>query len=250
MTIPISVFIIAYNEEKIIKKCLEKLFWATEIIIIDSGSSDNTLEICNNYATKVIYNKFENFGNQKQFALNQCANEWVLSIDADEVLSDELIAEFQNFKPTTITGYKIPRTHVFLGKIFKYGSENKKPVLRFFNKKHGCFIENKVHEKIEVQGKIGVFKEEMLHYTVFDMQTAITKQIKYSFLSSEFFHEFNKRASLLKVGIKFPFEFIRLYFIQRNFMNGYEGFIWSMFSAFGSFLKYASLYDLQKNKTK
>ena len=135
MSIPISVFIIAFNEEKIIRKCLEKLYWAAEIIVVDSGSTDKTVEICDKFGAKVIYNAFENFGKQKQFALNQTKNNWVLSLDSDEVLSDSLIKEFQNFNPTSYSGYKIPRTHVFLDKVFRYGSENKKPILRFFFKK-------------------------------------------------------------------------------------------------------------------
>ena len=245
----ISVFIIAYNEENIIAQCLEKLTWANEIIVVDSGSSDKTIEICEKYGAKVIYNKFENFGKQKQFALNQTTNNWVLSLDADEVLSDELILEIKTVDFSKgYSGYLIPRTHVFLNKIFKSGSENKKPILRFFNKQHGKFIENKVHEVIDVSGEIGVLKNEMLHYTVFDISTAIQKQVKYSLLSGEFLFEKGKKASLLKVIIKFPFDFIRFYFLQRNFLNGYQGFIWSMLSAFGSFVKYAKLYDLHQNK--
>ena len=153
----ISVFIIAYNEEKIIAKCLEKLNFADEVVVIDSGSSDKTVAICEKFGAKVIYNKFENFGIQKQFALNQTSNNWVLSLDADEVLSDELIDEIKKIdfsKPTN--GFLIPRTHVFLDKIFKFGSENKKLILRFFNKQHGNFVENKVHETIQVAGKIVV----------------------------------------------------------------------------------------------
>ncbi|SNB18871.1 glycosyltransferase family 2 protein [Flavobacterium psychrophilum] len=243
----ISVFIIAYNEEKIIEKCLKKLSWANEIIVVDSGSTDKTIRICEKLGAKVIYNKFENFGKQKQFALNQTTNNWVLSLDADEVLSDELISEIKNID-FSCNGYLIPRTHVFLHKIFKSGSENKKPILRFFNKKQGKFIENKVHEIITVDGEIGVLKNEMLHYTVFDVSTAIQKQIKYSLLSGEFLFEKGKKASLAKVIIKFPFDFIRFYFLHRNFLNGYQGFIWSMLSAFGSFIKYAKLYDLHQNK--
>ncbi len=245
----ISVFIIAYNEEKIIAQCLEKLTWASEIIVVDSGSTDKTIEICEKHGAKVIYNNFENFGKQKQFALNQTTNNWVLSLDADEVLSDELILEIKNIDfSKEYNGYLIPRTHVFLHKIFKFGSENKKPILRFFNKQYGKFIENKVHEVIEVQGKIGILKNEMLHYTVFDISTAIQKQVKYSLLSGEFLYEKGKKASLAKVIVKFPFDFIRFYFLQRNFLNGYQGFIWSMLSAFGSFVKYAKLYDLHQNK--
>ena len=118
MSIPISVFIIAFNEEKNISKCLEKLYWADEIIVVDSGSTDKTVEICEGFGAKVIYNIFENFGKQKQFALNQTKNNWVLSLDSDEVLSDSLIKELKDFIPSTSSGYKIPRTHVFLDKVY------------------------------------------------------------------------------------------------------------------------------------
>lgn len=246
----ISISIITYNEEKIIAKCLEKLRWADEILVIDSGSTDDTVTICESFGAKVIHHAFENFGAQKQFALDQTANDWVLSLDADEVLSDKLIDEIKNLNlDNEYKGYYILRTHVFLNTIFTYGSENKKPILRFFNKKYGKFTPNKVHETIVVDGKLGYLKNEMLHYTVFDFDIAIQKQIKYALLSGELFYEKNKKSSLLKILFKFPFDFIKVYFLQRNFLNGYQGFTWSMFSAFSSYLKYAYLKELHHNKS-
>lgn len=89
----------------------------------------------------------------------------------------------------------------------------------------------------------------MLHYTVFDINTAIQKQIKYAFLSGELLHEKKKKSSVFKIIIKFPFDFIRYYFLQRNFLNGYEGFTWSMFAAFSNYLKYAKLKELADNNS-
>ena len=246
----ISIFIITYNEEKIIEQCLKKLLWADEIIVVDSKSTDNTVAICEKYGAKVFLNPFENYGKQKQFALNKTNNNWVLSLDADEILSDELINEIKllDLNNNNIKGFLIPRTHVFLNKIFRYGSENKKPILRFFDKTNGSFLENKVHEKIVVKGKLGKLNNEMLHYTVFDFSNAIQKQTKYSLLGGEFLFEKNKKVSIFKVSVKFPFEFIRVYFFQRNFLNGYQGFIWSMLAAYSSFIKYAQLFDLNYNK--
>jgi glycosyltransferase involved in cell wall biosynthesis len=251
MKTQISVFIIAYNEENIIGKCLEKLDFAAEIIVVDSGSTDKTVEICNKFGAKVIFNKFENYGIQKQFALNQTSNDWVLSLDADEVLSNELISEIKNLDLNKeFSGYKIPRTHIFLNKVFKYGSENKKPILRFFNKKQGNFEQNKVHEIINVDGKIGLLKNEILHYTVSDIATAARKNLNYALLSGEFNAEKGKKSSILKSIFKIPYEFVRIYFIQLNFMNGYQGFVWSFFCSFGSFIKYAKLYELNKLDSK
>lgn len=245
MKTKISVFIIAHNEEKIIGKCLEKLSTFDEIIVVDSGSSDNTVAICESFGAKVIYNTFENFGIQKQFALNQTKNNWALSLDADEVLSDALISEIATLDLSNeISGYFIPRTHVFLNKVFNYGAENKRPILRLLHKDFGSFTPNKVHETIQINGEIGYLKQEMLHYTVFDISTAIQKQIKYALLSGELLHDKNKKSSIFKIAIKFPFDFIRYYIFQRNFLNGYAGFTWSMFSAFCNYLKYAKLKEL------
>lgn len=246
----ISIALITYNEAKIIKQCLEKLHWADEILVVDSGSTDDTVAICETMGAKVIYHAFENFGVQKQFAIDHTKNDWVLSLDADEVLSDALITEIKNLNLNeNCKGYYIPRTHVFLNTIFKYGSEHKKPILRFFNKKYGKFTPNKVHETIVVDGKINYLKNEMLHYTVFDFTIAIQKQVKYALLSGELFFEKNKKSNLIKILFKFPFDFLKVYLLQRNFLNGYQGFTWSMFSAFSSYLKYAYLKELHQNKS-
>ena len=251
MNIKISVTIITLNEEKNIAKCLEKLSFADEIIVIDSGSVDKTIEICNEYKAKVIHNKFENYGLQKQFAVNQTKNDWVLSLDADEVLSNELVDEIINLNFSDATdGYLVPRTHVFMNKVFKYGGENKRPILRIFNKKKGRFIPNKVHEVIEVEGKLGILKNEMLHYTVSDFSDAINKEIKYSLLGGEFLFEKGKKASLFKIIVKLPFEFFKVYFLQLNLLNGFQGYVWAVTKSIGSMVKYIKLYELDCLKIK
>ena len=246
----ISIFIITFNEAHIISKCLEKLKTFDEIIVVDSGSTDATVSICESFGAKVISHKFENFGLQKQFALEQTTHNWVLSLDADEVLSDTLISEIHNINhQENVKAYTIPRTHVFLNKVFKNGAETKRPILRLFDKNFGKFTPNIVHETIEIKGSIGKLEQEMLHYTVFDINTAIQKQIKYALLSGELLYEKKKKSSVLKIVIKFPFDFIRYYILQRNFLNGYEGYTWSMFAAFSNYLKYAKLKELADNNS-
>ena len=246
----ISIFIITYNEAHIISKCLEKLKTFDEIIVVDSGSTDATVSICESFGAKVISHEFENFGLQKQFALEQTTHNWVLSLDADEVLTDALISELNNIKhQENVNAYTIPRTHVFLNKVFKYGAESKRPIVRLFDKNFGKFTPNKVHETIEINGTIGKLHQEILHYTVFDINTAIQKQIKYAMLSGELLNEKNKKSNIFKIIIKFPFDFFRYYILQRNFLNGYAGFTWSMFAAFSNYLKYAKLKELADNNS-
>ena len=132
-----------------------------------------------------------------------------------------------------------------MNKVFKYGGENKRLILRIFNKKKGRFIPNKVHEVIEVEGKLGTLKNEMLHYTVSDFSEAITKEIKYSLLGGEFLFEKGKKASLFKIIVKLPFEFFKVYFLQLNLLNGFQGYVWAVTKSIGSMVKYIKLYELE-----
>ena len=135
----ISVVIITFNSEYALEKVLEAVKWANEIIIVDSGSTDKTLEIANKFGINPIFKKFEGFGPQKSFACSLAKNNWVLSIDDDEVVTESLRKEIDNIDltNTNFSGFKLPISLVFLGKILKYGGEYKKLHLRFFNKNKG-----------------------------------------------------------------------------------------------------------------
>ena len=235
MKLKLSVIIIAYNEERIIEKCLQKLYWTDEIVVIDSGSTDATVAICKKYNAKVIFNKFVDYGTQKQFAVRQTSNDWVLSLDADEVLSDELINEINKqfeSNASDIVGYFLKCRHVFLGKAFLYGNESNRSILRLFNKNFGQFDEKSVHESIRVNGKTHKFKNAYLHYTTDSLHGYINKLNKYTQLYAENKFLMNKKYSLFEIVVKTKFEFVKKYCFELNFLNGKEGFYWSYFSAF------------------
>ena len=240
MKITLSVIIIVYNEARIIEECLKKLYWAEEIIVIDSGSTDSTVAICEKYNAKVIFNKFVDYGTQKNFAVAQTSHDWILSLDADEVLSDELIGEIKNqfeLNRTEFSGYYINCRHVFLGRVFKYGNESSRSVLRLFNKKRGQFNNNSVHESVHVNGRTHHLKNVYLHYTSDSLNGYINKLNKYTQLYAENKFKKNKKYSLFEIIIKTKFEFIKKYFLELNFLNGKEGFYWSYFSAFYTAVK-------------
>ncbi len=244
-----SVYIICKNEEKHIKRVLESVKEFDEIIIVDSGSTDNTLEIAKNY-TKNIYNQeWMGFAKQKEYARSLCTNEWVLNLDADEELTNELRNEIINtINENKIDGLNIKISSLYLG---KFNSEKSKfnRRIRFFRKDLGYYPEKLVHESIIVNGKIKKAKGFIYDYGTIDLKTHLDKINAYSSLRAEEKFEKNKKSSLLKLLFVFPLAFFKSYIIKRSFLNGTRGFIAAMNNSFYAYLKEAKLYELNnKNK--
>jgi glycosyltransferase involved in cell wall biosynthesis len=246
----ISAAILTYNSEKHIENVLKKLYWCDEIVIVDSYSTDATLEICKKYTNLVFQNKFEGFGPQKQVLMARCANDWILSIDSDEVVDDELITNITKLTLADFeenAGFLINRKHIFLDKQFQYGKESSAWILRLFNKQKGNVTANIVHESIKVNGNISKVKGPLLHYTISELKDAIHKMDLYAQLKAQEYFKNNKKNTWIKLYITFPFTFFREYFLNKNFMNGYQGYIWSFLVAQGAALKYYYLSELYKN---
>lgn len=248
----ISTAILTYNSEKHIDEVLKKLSWCNEIIILDSFSTDNTIDICKKYTSKIFQNKFEGFGAQKILLMSKCKNDWILSIDSDEVLTDELITNILNINPSDFekySGFFMKRKHIFLKKQFMYGKESNSWILRLFNKNKGGVTNNIVHESIEVSGNVSKINGDLLHYTIDELKEAIYKMDHYARLKAGEYFKKKKKSTQIKLYITLPFTFFREYFLHRNFMNGYQGYIWSILVAQGAALKYyylKELYDSEK----
>ncbi|CAL2077141.1 glycosyltransferase family 2 protein [Tenacibaculum sp. 190524A05c] len=245
----ISAALITFNEESNIARTLEKLTWCDEIVIVDSNSTDKTVEICSSFGAKVFTKKFNGYGEQKRYLVEQCSFDWVLSIDADEVLTDELIEEIQSeFSKESIShkAYYLNRKHVYLGKIFKYGYLRNTPVLRLFNRTFANFSNKKVHETVEFKGKKGRFKNAFYHFTANTVEQINYKKNRYATLVSEEYFKKKKRVNLLLLIFKYPLAFIKEYFVRGNILNGYEGYVWSTYIAEYSVLKYLKLRERNK----
>ena len=249
----ISCVIITYNEEENIRRCLEALRWCDEIVIADSGSTDETIKICNEFGCKIFNKEFNGFGEFKQFAVSKAANNWVLSIDSDEVVTEELKNEIiselgnDNIEPA---GFYIPRSLFFLGKRFKFGKESKEYYLRLFNKNFGSFTQDRVHEKVLVEGKTSHLKSPMLHYSYNSLHQYFEKFNKYTTQAAEQLFEKGKKRSLILTIISFPVYFFKNYFLNRNFLNGWQGFLWALFSSWYPVVKYAKLWALWNKNNK
>lgn len=249
MKIKISCVIITFNEEENISRSLESVAWCDEIVVVDSGSIDRTLDICKEFDCKIFHNEFEGYGEQKRYAVSKANNDWILSIDADEVVTEELCKEIESsFESGRINceGYYIPRSLIFLGKKFNYGRESKEYFLRLFNKNNGNFSTEKVHEKVEIKGETQRLKGQLFHYSYNSIDQYFQKFNSYTTKAAlTLFNDGHTGRSVPIIVLGFPIYFFKNYFVYRNFLNGLPGLLWALFSSLYPMVKYFKLWSLK-----
>lgn len=245
----VSAVIITCNEEKNLIRTLPKLGWCDEIIIVDSGSTDATLAICRQFGCKIYTRKFDGYGDQKRFAVSKASNDWVLCIDADEILTNKLIQEIKEVLRNNngkYAGFAIRMNLVFLDKEFKYGKESGRFYLRLFNRQRGGFTDDKVHEGILISGPVLKLRSIINHYSYTSLHQFMEKLNRYSNYSAEMAFSRGKNKSLFAVLFGLPFNFFKYYLLERNFLNGIKGFYWSALSSYYHFVKYVKLRELNR----
>lgn len=236
----VSAVIITLNEADNIGRTLDKLHWCDEIIIVDSYSSDDTVAIAAERGCTVVQRQFDGYGTQKQYAVSLSRNNWVLCIDADEVLTDALVEEIQKeLLSPTADAYLVQMNFVFINKVFLYGKESSKSYIRLFNKTKGNWNSDKVHERLEINGNIKKLSARIQHHSYKSIAHYFEKFNRYSSLGAKLAMEKNKRKPLIFEVVAVPYYFFRYYIIELNFMNGIQGFYWSAFQSFYHFVKYA-----------
>jgi glycosyltransferase involved in cell wall biosynthesis len=246
----ISAVLITLNAGERLDATLRALSWCDEIVVVDSGSSDDTLAICEQHACRIIHRPFDRYGKQKKFAVESARHDWVLSVDSDEIVTDQLKQEIQAvLRQDSIphAGFHVSVPLIFLGT--RLNSEASKKFLRFFNKRKGNFDEAPVHEKVRLTGSIGKLSGEMLHHSYRDLQEYFVKFNKYTSLAAQNMHERNRQISFAHVVLKCPVTFFKVYFIKGCFKNGVPGFLWAFLSSFYPVVKYAKLWELQRRAT-
>jgi len=246
----ISAVVITYNEEDNIRRCLESLSWADEIVVVDSYSQDDTKKIVSDFTDKIYDVKWEGFGKKKEFAREKASSEWVLSVDCDEVITPDLRDEILKAieKKDNYDGYYIPRRSNFLGKWMNHSGWYPDYVLRLFKKEKAKFNQALVHEKIEVFGKIGYLKNSLLHYTDPDIKSYLSKLDFYTTLNAEELLKKKKKTKVFDFILHPLGIFFKMFFLKRGFLDGTHGFILAVLSSFYVFIKYAKLWDLQRKK--
>ena len=234
----ISATIITQNEELNIERCLTSLSWVDEIVIVDSYSTDKTIEICKRFKCKIIQTDWKGFGNTKRFAVDNASNDWILSIDADELVTEELKNRIENILiDPKYQAYNIKRISYYLNRRVNHCGWDRDYPLRLFDRNYGNFNDKEVHESVVIKGNKTKLEEAILHYTYPNISSHINKINRYTDLSSiemEGKRSYGILTSLL-LGIN---KFLKMYFLQKGFLDGRIGFILSINSAFGVYLKY------------
>ena len=246
--LPISVFVVTLNEEHNIERMLKSCVRLNEIILVDCGSTDATLELAARYGAKIFHHEWQGYAKQKQYALEQCQNEWVLNLDADEELNDKLIDQFvHHMNSGKVAGVRCKREDVFMGK--RRSSLTKKANnLRFYKKSKVAFDEKTlVHETAHLNGTEISVNGVLTHYGYNNFDSIITKNNKYSSLKALEKFQKGKRFSYLKLAFISPLVFLQAYILHGYVFSGMRGLILARALAFYAFSKEAKLYGLYKN---
>lgn len=249
----ISAVIITRNVEKVLPNCLYHLQWVDEIIVVDCGSEDKTIEIAKKYGAKIFQKKWDGYVKQKNFAISKAKSEWVLSIDADEIVTDELKKEIMAVvgSENLINGYFIKRQNFYYGKFLKFGPLKKNYNLLLFKKDKGKFQDTAVHEVVKVNGKIDKLKHSIIHYTTENIYNHIEKVNKYTDLEVINLKNKNYKPTGYSVLLKWLLIFIKNYFFKFGFLDGIHGLVFNVISAYYVLIKeikYAENYGFQNIK--
>ncbi len=252
MTRPtLSVILITKNEAELVGQCLESVTWADEIIVVDSGSTDATVEICKRYTDRVTVTDWPGFGPQKNRALAMATGDWVLSIDADEEVTPALRDSIQLalLQAGNYDAYELSRFSSYCGRFIRHGGWWPDPVLRLFRRDQGKFSDHRVHERVLVDpSRIGRLEGLLMHYSFRNLEQVLAKVNHYSTENAGMLHSRGRRAGLGSAILHGLWTFFRSYILQAGFLDGREGFILAVSNAEGSYYKYLKLMYLAERQ--
>jgi len=251
---PLSVVIIAFNEERNISRCLESVSEiADEIIVVDSGSTDRTEKMCTDFGAKFIHNYWPGYTEQKNFANAQASNDHILSLDADEAISTLLKYNIRNEKENGFkNGYLMNRMTNYCGKWIKHGAWYPDRQLRLFDRRQGQWEGERIHERFVLRDNSGPvhIEGDMLHYSYYTIEEHVAQANYFTTITAEVAFQKGKNAGFIKIFCSPVIRFLRDYIFRAGFLDGYAGFLIAQISANATFLKYIKIRQLhQKSKS-
>lgn len=249
MSAPLSAVVITLNAATHLRACLASVAFAQEIVVIDSGSSDATVAIAEAAGARVIRKTWQGFGKQKQFAVAQARNDWVLCLDADERVSDELRpAVMRALAAPAFNAYEMPRRNRFMGRWLQHGEGYPDFNLRLFHRHHAQWSDDEIHEHVVTTAVVGRLQGDLLHESETSLHDYIAKQNRYTSLQAQKLFAGGRRASHIRLWLNPLVRFIKFYFLRRGFLDGVPGFVHIAIGCQNSFLKYAKLRQLRQSE--
>jgi glycosyltransferase involved in cell wall biosynthesis len=244
----VSVTVITKNEANDIGRALASASWADEIIVVDSGSTDDTVDIARRFTDKVIVREWPGYANQKNHAASIASHDWILSLDADEVITPDLASEVRRILSgdSPHAGYRIPRVTWHLGRWVRTTDWYPDYQMRLYDRRSGSWNGKYVHESVTVRGTAGQLEGELQHYAYRDVSDHLETIDRYTTLAARQMYEAGRRAGFVDIAIHPPLAFLRNYIARGGIRDGIPGFIISSLNSYYVFLKFAKLFELNK----
>jgi glycosyltransferase involved in cell wall biosynthesis len=242
--VPLSVVIITRDAATQIVPCLKSAAFADEIVVVDSGSSDDTVALAIANGARVVSHEWQGFGKQKQYAVTQAQHDWVLCLDADERVTDELLNSIEaTLRLPEFNAYKMPRRNRFMGRYLRHGEGYPDWSLRLFHRAHASWSDDTVHEKVETLVSVGILKGDLLHESEQGIADYLHKQNGYTTIQAQELHRTGVRADAAKLLLSPLVRFFKFYVLRRGFLDGVPGLIHILIGCFNTFSKYAKLIE-------
>jgi len=246
--VKLAAVVITLNEEANVARCLKSLTFCDEIIVVDSESTDRTVEIAKSLNVTVRSRPWKGYSDQKNFANSLTDADWILSVDADEEVSPELAKEILALRDRGFPhdAYSLPRKTFHLGRWIRFGGWYPNRLVRLFHKGRGEWRGSELHERWETSGSLGELGGDLLHYSFTSLADQVERNNRYSTLGALQLSRRGTRFSLYALITKTFSKFVETYLLKRGFLDGYPGFIISVSAAYSVFLKWAKLWELER----
>lgn len=246
---PLSVCVITFNCAPLLRACLESVRFADEVLVVDSGSTDGTVELAREFGARVISQPWLGFGAQKQFAVDAAANDWVLCIDSDERVSERLRDSIlAAMRAPSQNAYMFPRRNRFLGRYLRHGEGYPDWSLRLFHRQHARWSDDPVHEKVITLGTVGRLEGDLLHDSAETLDSYLAKQNRYTTIAAEELYRQGERPGAARVVVSPLFRFLKFYVCRLGFLDGWPGLVHIAIGCFNSFAKYSKILDLMRQE--
>jgi len=245
---PVSVTIVTLNEADHIAQAIDSAAWADEVVVVDSGSTDETVAIARSKGARVSSRAWTGYVDQKNYAASLAAHDWIFSLDADERIPPPLAEEIRSLLHTEPPrrGYRVPRVTFHLGRWIRTTDFYPDYQTRLYDRRAARWQGKYVHESVQVDGGAGRLTHELQHYSFRDLADQVARLNHYSSLAARQMHEAGRRARALDLLVHPPAAFLRNYLLRRGALDGGAGLIISLVNAYGVFLKFAKLWELQR----